>query len=235
MSDSTLRDLVRARGTELSTEKKDSALDALLDSSAQLTALVDAGKIPTTFVTGLSDWLSQVVSDVEMGQPIPPLGTNTGKDSVKPEHRRVLQALERGELKLDPSTGLPEAADSSADIDNTLTALERELGSGRVSGDDNPTRLRRVTEEVKKNRTASDKLGDTAEALGLKKDAKPDDIVANAKDAHQDSEAVGNIAEALGLAKDAKSDDIVAAAKAAKAGVPAKSGGRLRIPGTGRS
>lgn len=181
MSDSTLRDLVRARGTELSTEKKDGALDALLDSSAQLTALVDAGKIPTTFVTGLSDWLNQVVSDVEMGQPIPPLGSNTGKDSVKPEHRRVIQALERGELKLDPSTGLPEAADSSADVDNVLTSLEKEAGTSKVVGDTDNQRLRRVLDDVKNSRNSSDKLGETAVALDLKKDAKPDDIVAAAK------------------------------------------------------
>lgn len=224
-----MRDLLRSRGTELTTKRTDDALDAFCDASSRLTTLVDNGRVPTNFVTGLAEWLEQVVTDVEMGQPIPPLGSNTGKDSVKPEYRRVIQALDRGEIELDPTTRLPKAADDGSEVDNVLTSLERELKTSRISGEDNKDRLRRILDDAKKlGKTATDQLGEVAEALGLKKDADKADVIKTAKDVTSENEKLGEIAEALGLDNGATTDDIVAAAKAAKAGTPAKTGGTSR-------
>lgn len=231
-STSTLRDLVRARGTEINTKTKDDALDSAVAGIAVLSQCVEDGKLSPAFLKDLGDWAQNVVTAVNSGQQTPPINGGAPQgDIVKPEHRRLIQAVERGEITLDPVTKLPVAADASAEVDNVLTALERKLSIGKVGGDSNTDRQNRILAEIDNvKKAATDQLGEVAEAVGLKKDAKPADIVAAAKSSKEDQDAIGEIAEAHGLDKGAKTADIVAAAKASKSTT-----GRRRTPfGGGR-
>jgi hypothetical protein len=226
---SALRDTMRGHGTDLVSAKNDTALDALFDATARLTQLLDSGRIPPVFVSRLAEWVEQTADSAEAGQPGPSINNVGNTTAIKPEYQRIIRALDRGELRLDPTTGLPETADSNADVDNVLTALERQLKTTRISGDDNNDRLRRILDDAKKlGKTVTDQLGEVAEALGLQKDADKADVIKMAKDATSKNEKLGDIAVALGLDKAATPDQIIAAAKAAKATTGRR---RVRIGG----
>lgn len=169
-----------SHGADLIAKDRTDAIENSYDGLAALTALVNDGKLPPTFLVGLGKWADEVKLAIYNGQPIPALSGDSG---IKPEYRTLIDALDRGELTLNPDTGLPKAADESAAVDNLLQRLEKAHGMGVVAGDTPEDRAKRLEAAAK----SSDKLGEVATALGLAKDAKTADVVAAANNGKESS------------------------------------------------
>lgn len=227
---SAVVDALVTRGHEIAADESNTVLNEFGEAVAAFMAKAADDKINPAVVVNATGALKALTASPDNAFTLPASGSTSR--GLNPKLERLVRAYDRGEIELDDTTGLPKAPDEGAEVDNALTALERELKTGRVTTDDNPTRLRRIVDSVKGLREiATDKVGEIADALGLAKDAKPDDIVAAAKASKDKTDALSSIAAELGLPKDAKTSDIVAAVKVAKAGVPAKTTSRLRMPG----
>lgn len=179
----SMRDLLRTRGAALVETDRDTAVDSAMDGFARLNLLMEGGKLPPLFIAQLGEYTKAAADAVDAGEPLPSIyGATPAGGTIKPEYRRLIEALDRDEVELDSDTGLPKPVDASAEIFNAIGQIASAIGVGKLPGDTPKQFTDRVKDEVVRlNTIASDKLGEVAEALGLKKDAKPDDIVAAAK------------------------------------------------------
>jgi hypothetical protein len=177
---SALVDALVTRGRELADDETNGLLNEFGEAVAAFIAKADDGKIHPNVVTNATGALKALTASPDNAFTLPSGGSN-GR-GLNPKLERLARAYDRGEIDLDDDTGLPKAPDASAEIDNVLTALERDTSTNKIVGDDNPDRLRRIRESIKALREiATNKVGEIAEALGLAKDAKIDDIVAAVK------------------------------------------------------